>query len=205
MFRRLRRGPGHLWPPLRPFARPLASPTPPIPPAVLEAHQRANRLMDNGGYTDAAAIYEQLARLAQAANHPRQAAHLFLQAGRALILAGQPAEGIKLAQTGLGILADAEQWEAFNRAGARAVGELDLQGQKDAAQQLSTWISAQRKQQPPAISTTDEAPPKKSDPGRLPRQCPSCGAPVRPNEIEWLDDTTAECAYCGSILQSEAS
>jgi hypothetical protein len=35
----------------------------------------------------------------------------------------------------------------------------------------------------------------------LPTHCPSCGAIVRPNEFEWLDEITAECDYCGSPLR----
>ena len=33
--------------------------------------------------------------------------------------------------------------------------------------------------------------------------CPSCGAAVRPDEVEWLDYVTAECAYCGSPVRGE--
>jgi hypothetical protein len=156
--------------------------------------------MENGSYVQAAGIYEQLARLAQQAVHPRQAAHLFLQAGRALILAGQIQNAFKLQQVGLGILADAEQWQAFERAGARAIGDLDLNGQQGAAQQLSDWLSHMRQRRPaPNEPVADQPSPR---PAKLPAQCPSCGAPVRPNEVEWLDETTAECAYCGSIFQS---
>ncbi|MBK8783282.1 MAG: hypothetical protein IPO22_16095 [Anaerolineales bacterium] len=28
--------------------------------------------------------------------------------------------------------------------------------------------------------------------------CPACGAAVKPDEVEWLDDITAECSYCGA-------
>lgn len=38
----------------------------------------------------------------------------------------------------------------------------------------------------------------------LPRTCPSCGSPVRPNEVTWLDDKTAECAYCGQVLHGNS-
>jgi hypothetical protein len=37
----------------------------------------------------------------------------------------------------------------------------------------------------------------------LPTHCPACGAAVRPDEVEWLDDVTAECAYCGSPVREE--
>ena len=56
----------------------------------------------------------------------------------------------------------------------------------------------------PAIS---ESPTQRGpDPSRitLPTHCPSCGAAVRPNEIEWLDEFTAECDYCGSPVRGNS-
>ena len=37
----------------------------------------------------------------------------------------------------------------------------------------------------------------------LPTHCPSCGAVVKPDEVEWLDEITAECGYCGSPVREE--
>jgi len=37
---------------------------------------------------------------------------------------------------------------------------------------------------------------------RLPEKCSSCGAGIRPNEVKWLDDVTAECHYCGSVIKA---
>lgn len=34
----------------------------------------------------------------------------------------------------------------------------------------------------------------------LPASCPSCGARVRTNEVRWISERTADCAYCGSPL-----
>ena len=36
----------------------------------------------------------------------------------------------------------------------------------------------------------------------LPTKCPSCGAAIRPNEVKWLDDITAECRYCGMPIKA---
>jgi hypothetical protein len=41
------------------------------------------------------------------------------------------------------------------------------------------------------------APPK----SRLPSTCEQCGAPVRPDEIEIVNDIPA-CMYCGTVLQA---
>ncbi len=37
---------------------------------------------------------------------------------------------------------------------------------------------------------------------RLPARCPTCGASVRPDEIEWLDDATVACAYCKGAIRA---
>jgi hypothetical protein len=39
---------------------------------------------------------------------------------------------------------------------------------------------------------------------RLPARCPFCGASVRPDEVEWLDDASVACAYCKSTIQATA-
>jgi hypothetical protein len=36
---------------------------------------------------------------------------------------------------------------------------------------------------------------------RLPGKCPQCGGTVHPQEVEWIDERTASCDYCGSILE----
>ena len=38
----------------------------------------------------------------------------------------------------------------------------------------------------------------------LPTHCPSCGAAMKPDEVEWLDEITAECGYCGSPVREDS-
>jgi hypothetical protein len=51
-----------------------------------------------------------------------------------------------------------------------------------------------------SVPVAETAPAKKPI---LPTHCPSCGAGLKPEEVEWLDDVTAECAYCGSPVREE--
>jgi Zn finger protein HypA/HybF involved in hydrogenase expression len=37
----------------------------------------------------------------------------------------------------------------------------------------------------------------------LPTNCPGCGGPIRSDEVEWADEVTAECPYCGSAVRAE--
>jgi len=35
---------------------------------------------------------------------------------------------------------------------------------------------------------------------KLPSRCPSCGAPVHPDTVDWVDNGQAACGYCGILL-----
>jgi hypothetical protein len=37
----------------------------------------------------------------------------------------------------------------------------------------------------------------------LPTNCPGCGGPLHAGELEWTDDITAECSYCGSAVRAK--
>ena len=36
----------------------------------------------------------------------------------------------------------------------------------------------------------------------LPATCPSCGGPLLPKEVDWHDETTALCPFCGSVIKT---
>lgn len=39
--------------------------------------------------------------------------------------------------------------------------------------------------------------------GQLPGKCSQCGGPIRESEVEWVGASSAECPYCGSVVQAE--
>lgn len=39
--------------------------------------------------------------------------------------------------------------------------------------------------------------------GRLPGRCPQCGAPLRSDQVEWVDAQSAECPYCGGVVGTD--
>lgn len=167
---------------------------PDIPPML----QRANELLAIEDYAGASAAFEQLALAAEGRNGPR-APMLFLQAGRTRLLAGQSAQGMAHLKHGLSLLAARAQWVQFQRAGQRAVAGLDQHGLNAEAKEIEAYLAG-------ALPTGFTAP-ILNVPTRkpiLPTHCPSCGGAVRPDEVEWLDEVTAECDYCGSPLRGEA-
>jgi len=191
MWRRRRRMIGNIPPAQRPWARS------PLEPRARRDLQRANRLMEIGDFTNAAFLYEKLARKVHDFGAPRQAAHLYMQAARANVLSGQLKPGLELLEQGLSTFAQAGLWQTFDRAGSRAVEELRQQDKPQAAQDLINWLESMC-QNRPLSSTPVEM--KGSSPRALPLKCPSCGATVRPDEVEWLDEQRAVCDYCGSML-----
>jgi hypothetical protein len=196
MLRRRGRMVGHVWPPLRPWTR---------SPMEARARQdllRANRLMEIGDFTNAAFLYEKLARKLHDLGRARQAAHLYVQASRAKLLAGQVHSGLELLEQGLSTFAQAGFWDAFERVGSRALDELRQQEQPQAAQDLSQWLESMRQNRPPSSVPAEMKEPRRR---ALPLKCPSCGATVRPDEVELVDEERAACDYCGSMLVASSA
>ena len=163
-----------------------------IPPLL----RRANQLMVTGNFVEAASAYEQLARAAEARNGPR-APFFYTQAGRAQILAGQTVDGIEYLERGLGLFAARGQNGRVFILGNRIIGELNQRGLSKEAKQISDYITSLL---PDFAAVAGSASAKRPP---LPTHCPGCGAPVRSDEVVWLDDMTAECAFCGSPVRGE--
>jgi hypothetical protein len=150
-------------------------------------------------YAEAAELFERLAQSAKRRNMIRQAPKLYLQAGKGFLLAGKKQIGMDRIREGLRLLADAERWGMLSSSGKRVVGELKQEGYSDLAKDVEAWLSRTLPED------FEEA--VLPFPGRrsslLPLQCPSCGGPIRSDEVEWADAQTAICAYCGSGVREE--
>ena len=159
-----------------------------VPPVL----QEANFAFDKGEYGRAGELFERIAETASARGGPR-APVLYLQAGRARILAGQTSLGMPSLKRGLELLAQRRQFSRLHQAGLRVISELNERELKNESAEIETWL----KDVLPSAPSFD-SPVKRPV---LPTHCPSCGAGVRPEEVEWLDEVTAECAYCGSPIR----
>lgn len=173
----------------RGFGRPLRRAfAPDIPPLL----QRANQMLSAGNYAEAASSYEQLARAAEARGGPR-APFFHIQAGRCKVFAGRTASGLEDIERGLGLFAMRGRHFKATHVGLRVVNELKARGLKVEAQQVADYL---KELVPGFTGTLTEASPARRP--ALPTHCPGCGAPLRPDEVEWLDQVTAACEYCGS-------
>ncbi len=159
-----------------------------VPPIL----QEAIFAFDKGQYGRAGELFERIAETAGARGGPR-APMFYLQAGRARILAEQTSLGIPSIKRGLELLAQRGQLPRLHQAGRRVISELHERGLQQEASEIEAWLDTVLPSAP-AVEEPSKRP-------MLPTHCPACGATVRPDEVEWLDDSTAECAYCGSPIR----
>ena len=174
------------------------------PPAPLEnrprqALRRAHQFKESGEYLAAAEIFERLAQGAQARGLLRRAPHLYLQAAHCHLLAGQTAAAQPLLWQGLRLLAQNDGAEAVQRTTGLVASQLDDLGQPQIAAEVRGWLAQTLGETPPST------PPAAASPAHppLPAKCPFCGASLRPDQVDWLDESTAECPYCGSAVPRE--
>jgi len=179
----------------RGFVRPFGTPGADIPPAL----RRANELMAAGDYPGAAQAFEDLARGAVARNGPR-APWLLIQAGRMRILAGQVPLGMTHLQQGLGLFATRGQWQRFNNNAQRLMAELSQRGLTGQAKQIEATLKASL----PAGFVPVRGAGSDKVKRVLPTNCHGCGVPLHADEVEWTDEITAECPYCGSAVRAES-
>ena len=159
-----------------------------VPPIL----QEAIFAFDKGEYGRAGELFERIAEPAAARGGTRAPIYC-LQAGRARVLAGQTALGMPSLKRGLELLMQRRQFLRLHQAGLRVISELKERGLTKEASEIETWLKSVL----PSVPSVDPSPKRPA----LPIRCPSCGAAVRPDEVEWLDEVTAECAYCGSPIR----
>jgi hypothetical protein len=162
-----------------------------VPPIL----QEANFAFDKGEYGLAGELFEKIAATAAARGGPR-ASLFYLQAGRARLFAGQTALGMPSLKHGLDLLSQQGSFLRLRRVRRRLIHELRERGLEKEADEIEAWVTS-----PEATVSETEEPETPVKRPVLPTYCPSCGAAVRPDEVEWLDEATAECAYCGSPIR----
>jgi NAD-dependent SIR2 family protein deacetylase len=150
-----------------------------------------------GNYPAAATAFEALASQA-AQDMPGRAPSLFMQAGRARFFMGSTSMGMAHFRRGLGLLTEAGRHIQAYKTGQRIAEELKRRGYERESREISQMVASQL----PAVADLPtqgfERPHK-----ILPVACSQCGGPLRPDEVEWFDESTAECPYCASPIRAQ--
>jgi hypothetical protein len=154
-------------------------------------------------YTGAARAFEELAKAASSRNGPA-VPHLYIQAGRANIKAGYVASGMSQIELALKVFAERGEWFKFQRIRNRVAEELRKNGLENEA---NTIINFMEEQLPSEIKSSGGEPSGDPRPvararATLPPRCQECGAPLRIDEVDWVDENTAECPYCGNLTRN---
>ncbi len=162
--------------------------------------RQAHQWMEAGEYLRAAALFDEMANGALHLQIPR-APFLFIQAGRGYLLGGDHTRGFDLIKQGLHLLADSGRWMELQRVSRRIIEEMDGRGFVKENQELKNWLTTVLHDHlgDPNSTSTLESPAKV----HLPTHCPQCGGMLDPGTVNWLDELTAECLYCGSPVRSE--
>jgi hypothetical protein len=154
--------------------------------------------MTSGQFAEAAIIFKKFADGSLDRNGPR-APWFFLRAGQAWLLAGQVPVGMASIQQGLSLFAGRGQFQRLNQAGMRFVSELAARGLTAEAKQIEDYLKTTL---PAGFVPATGGNLEKSKPA-LPTVCPGCGGPIHSNEVEWTDELTAECPYCGRAMRAQ--
>lgn len=161
----------------------------------------ANQKMLEGKPSDAAAVFARVSDFAQQNNMPFRAVHLSMQAAQAFLVGGQLTEGLVQFRRAVRLSLMAGDVGRAVRVAHRVLAELTERGYSDEAQALRAEFDAQFSQFGISLAAAPSG--SAARPARLPAQCPACLGPVRPDEVEWIDEATAECAFCGTPLRAE--
>jgi hypothetical protein len=149
----------------------------------------------NGDPQGAAVIFDQLSREAYAQGRIWVGVQMTTSAVQAWLAARNPEAArqhvLQVAQqmAGMGRGEQAARW-------MQMIVMLFDQDYPQVGQQLRQELRALLGNPPAATPTVSPAASQRS----LPAQCPSCGAPVRPNDVKWVGADRVECAYCGTII-----
>ncbi len=169
-----------------------------LTPNQLQTLTQANRLAANNQSKQAAPLFASLAEEMQASQHPRRAANLHAQAAHAFADSSNGAQALAHARTALALFIQYGMVERTPRFYTNITAKLRNHGMEQEAKLLEKEFgSAAAGLNLPAQPAAGPA-----AHGRLPAACPKCGAPVHSAEVNWLDASSAECDFCGSVLQT---
>ncbi len=162
---------------------------------------RAHQMLAAGDFEAAARIFSELAELAESRGIPGRAAQLHLQAGRARLELGDGPAALLHAREALGLFLANGNYQRAAQALPRILHEFHVRGFEAEADALEAEARKHFEQAGQPFGSAAPSAPRRR--GSLPAHCPYCGGDLRPDEVEWLDENSVECDYCGSLVKVE--
>jgi hypothetical protein len=163
----------------------------------LQIAMKANQLYSNGQAAEAAPLFARLAQDLEDSHHPRRAANLHTQAAHAFVDSHNESSGLEQSRRALALFIQYQMVERTPRFYGNITQKMSRLGMKDAAESLQKEFGGLAG----PMSTTRTLS-RIERYGSLPPDCTQCGAPLRSDEVDWIDDQTVECAYCGGLIKT---
>ena len=169
-------------------------------PGLRPALRRARRRLERADPAEAAAILEEKAQAAEEQGMLDRAGDLHLEAARCYLQLDDVDQADDHGLKALQLFIQARRPAKVRRLVPRMMAVLHKKGYHDEAEKLRQEVDALLGALPGerAIPWGERA----VQQGSLPAKCPSCGGPIRSDEVNWIDSHSAECAYCGGIVKA---
>lgn len=162
----------------------------------LQRLKLAHKLMESENFSQAGLIFEELGIAAISRGIPR-APQLFLQAGQAQLLAGEPIRGTDLLIKGIRLMPKMGQAGRLPIVIRRILSELREFSMDQEYQTFESKSSRLLSE----LNLKNDPNDRLESQDRLPSKCPYCGGTVHPDEVDWISNHSATCAYCGSVVE----
>ena len=169
----------------------------PLAPAVLAIIAKANQLIASGHADQAAPMLAQLAQDLEGRGRVRPAANLHAQAAHAYAASRNESAALAQARAALNQFIQLQMARRVPTFYDNITRKLRANGMSAAADTLQKEFGDKVK---PFEKFKSPSP---AQGRRLPANCPHCGAAARSDEVDWIDGQSAECAYCGGVIQTE--
>jgi len=160
----------------------------------------AKRLMDKDDPAAAAPLYAHLAKQMEFSNQPQRAANMHALAAQAFTGALDRTAALIHARMALELFIGHKMNQRAPFFYNSILKELNKQGLASVAQTLQDEFGRKIALLPGPTEPAAHEPHKDVEP-QLPTNCPNCGAPLHPERLTWVNQRTAECEYCGSLIR----
>lgn len=170
----------------------------PLSASQIEVLAKANDLVKNGQSGQAAPLFAELAKEMESSQHPRMAANLHAQAAHACANNNDPQGSLLQARAALTLFIQNRMVMRLPVFYNNITRKLSNKGMQQAADALQKEFGGQIGKLP--AQAPAQASGARAQPGRLPSNCPKCGAPVHGSASV---DEELECDYCGTAIRAE--
>ncbi len=162
---------------------------------------QAEALIKAGQYGKAAQEFEELAGEAVEIGRVGAAGELYQRAARCYLELSDMDDAVRAAEQAITHLLDAGRVDRVRGLLPKMVVEMEERGQHQQAERFRQQVEAR-------LGDAGAPGPGRRRQARaaagLPASCPSCGAPVKPDQVSWAGPGTAECAFCGGALKPDS-